>query len=164
MAEVRQGTLTMVLEDSLAPSEQAGTLSKVEVARIHKTPRGLRPLCEDTADALEKAGAQFLAPLGVTPKSLREAGARVEKLDQVILDGEVLLARLKQQSLLNKAEAYAQVRKVNDFVKAQGKHNQEIKTLFQRVLNFFARLRKGKKSSAAKPPLSPAQSAAPGSK
>jgi hypothetical protein len=43
----------------------------------------------DTADAMEK----------VTPDSLRQAGARAEKLDQIIRDGYVVMSALKQLGL-----------------------------------------------------------------
>jgi hypothetical protein len=109
------------------------------VLRIPKAPRGIGLICDTTADALEKAGAKFTAPAGVTPESLRAAGARAEGIDQVILDLEVVMNTLKQGNLLMDAAAWEQVRKMNDQVKSQGKHDAELLVIFKPLLDFFAK-------------------------
>jgi hypothetical protein len=57
----------------------------------------------------------------------------------VVLDLEVVLNKLKQANLLFDAEAWEQIRKSNDQVKAQGKHDPEILVMFKPLLDFFAR-------------------------
>ena len=76
-------------------------------------------VCDAPADALEKSGTKFAAPAGVTPASLRALGKRAEEIDQVILDLDVVLGKLKQANLLFDAEAWEQIRKTNDQVKVQ---------------------------------------------
>jgi hypothetical protein len=145
MVEYKHGSLTLTVDDSVVFSKEAGTLSAKEVARLAKAPPGALPLCEDAASAIEKAGGSFAVPPGVTPQSLRQTAARAQKLELMQKDAEVVVARLRQQAMLEKADAYEQVRKVNDAVKAQGKHNREVRTLFGRVLAFFSFLRGKKK-------------------
>jgi len=71
----------------------------------------------------------------VTPASLRTLGKRAEEIDQVILDLEVVMNKLKQANLLFDAEAWEQIRKLNDQVKAQGKHDPEVMVMFKPVLD-----------------------------
>ena len=104
-------------------------------------PRGIGSVCEVAADILEKSGTRFAAPAGVTPASLRTSGKRAEGIDQVILDLDVVLNKLKQGNLLLDAEAWEQIRKLNDQVKVQGKHDPEVLVMFKPVLDFFARVR-----------------------
>jgi hypothetical protein len=103
-------------------------------------------------ESVEKSGAKFSPPGGVTPASLRTLGKRAEGIDQVILDLEVVLNKLKQANLLFDAEAWEQIRKTNDQVKVQGKHDPEIFVMFKPLLDFFAR---GPRQSAV-PPTAPA--------
>lgn len=139
MAEIRYGTVVVTIADDVMPPERAGSLSPQEVARLPKPPRGVGLACEHAADALTKAGTGFVRPAGVTPESLRRAAHRADAIDQVIVDLEVVLSRLKQANLLFDAEAWEQLRKINDQVKAQGKHDPQLLTMFEPVLDFFAR-------------------------
>lgn len=139
MAEIKHGTVSVTIHDTLAPPDRAGKMSPDEVARTPKPPRGLGLACDNAADAMGKAGAKFAAPAGVSPETLIAAAKRADGIDQVILDLEVVLATLKQANLLFDAEAWEQIRKVNDQVKAQAKHNPELLVMFKSVLDFFAR-------------------------
>jgi hypothetical protein len=139
MADIRHGTVTVTIGDAFAPPPEAGNLSPDEVRRIAKAPRGIGLICEATADAAEKAGAKFTPPAGVTPERLRALGDRAEGIDQVILDLEVVLNKLKQANLLFDAEAWEQIRKMNDQVRVQGKHDPELSVMFKPLLDFFAR-------------------------
>lgn len=157
MVDIRHGTVTVSIADELAPPPEAGSLGPDAVRRIPKAPRGMGLICETAADALEKAGAKFTPPAGVTAALLRAMGGRAEGMDQVLLDLDVVLNKLKQANLLVDAEAWEQIRKVNDQVKAQGKHAPEVLVMFKPVLDFFAR---GARSSAPAPSPAP-QAAAP---
>ena len=139
VAEIKHGSVAVTIPDELAPPEEAGNLAPEDVRRIPKAPRGLGLVCEATADALEKAGTSFTPPSEVTPASLRHMGSRAEGIDQVILDLEVVFNRLKQANLLFDAAAWEQIRKMNDQVKAQGKHDPELLVKFKPLLDFFAR-------------------------
>jgi len=139
MTDIRHGTVTVSIADELAPPPEAGNLGPDEVRRIAKAPRGIGLICDATADAMEKAGAKFTAPGGVSPASLRALGKGAEGTDQVILDLDVVLNKFKQANLLFDAEAWEQVRKMNDQVKAQGKHDPEFTVMFKPLLDFFAR-------------------------
>ncbi|GMU41975.1 MAG: hypothetical protein AMXMBFR23_28410 [Chloroflexota bacterium] len=130
MPEIKQGTVTIIIPDALALPPEAGTLSVKEVRSIAKTRRGVGAACEATADALSKLDGRFAPPAGVTADSLRAAGARAEGIDQVISDLEVLLQTLKQANLLFDADAASQLRRVNDQVSAQGKHDAGLETAF----------------------------------
>lgn len=139
MSELNHGTVTVNFTDGLDPPAQAGKLTPVEVQRIPKAPRGLGLVCDATAAAMEKAGGKFTPPAGVSATSLREAGARAEGIDQVILDLEVVLNTLRQANLLFDAAAWEEIRKMNDQVKSQGKHDAELLVIFKPLLDFFAR-------------------------
>jgi hypothetical protein len=139
MADIRHGTVTITIADDFAPPPEAGNLGPEEVRRIAKPPRGIGLICDTTADVVEKSAARFVPPAGVTPASLRMSGKRADGIDQVILDLEVVLNKLKQANLLFDAEAWEQIRKTNDQVKMQGKHDPEVLVMFKPLLDFFAR-------------------------
>jgi len=139
MVAIQHGTVSVSIPDEFAPPAQAGNLGPEEVRRIAKAPRGIGLVCDATADVLEKSGTKFAPPPGVTPTSLRAAGKRAEGIDQVILDLEIVMNKLKQANLLFDADAWEQIRKTNDQVKAQGKHDPEVLVMFRPVLDFFAR-------------------------
>jgi hypothetical protein len=139
MAEVKHGTVSVTVADALAPPPKAGNLSAEEVKRLPKARRGIGLACEQTADAIEKLGPKFTLPAGVTAASLRTMGSRAEDIDQVITDLEVVLATLKQANLMFDAEAWEQIRKVNDQVKAQAKHDPELLAPFKALVDYFAR-------------------------
>jgi hypothetical protein len=143
MPEIQHGTVTVVIPDEFALPAQAGNMSPDDVRRIAKAPRGLGLVCDSAADVLEKSPTKFTAPAGVTPATLRAKGRRAEGIDQVILDLEVVMNKLKQANLLFDADAYDEVRKTNDQVKAQGKRDPEVMVMFKPVVDFFARARPG---------------------
>ena len=156
MADIRHGTVTVTIADEFAPPPEAGNMGPDAVRRIAKAPRGIGLICDATADAVEKSGAKFTPPAGVTPVSLRALGKRAEGIDQVILDLDVVLNKLKQANLLFDAEAWEQIRKTNDQVKVQGKHDPEILVMFKPLLDFFAR---GPRAAAPAPSPAPQASA-----
>jgi hypothetical protein len=148
MADIRHGTVTVTVADEFAPPPEAGNLGPDEVRRIAKAPRGIGLICDATADGIEKSGGRFAPPPGVTAATLRALGKRAEGIDQVILDLDVVLNRLKQANLLFDAEAWEQIRKTNDQVKVLGKHDPEVLVMFKPLLDFFAR---GPRTSAPAP-------------
>ncbi|HEY3452457.1 MAG TPA: hypothetical protein VGK67_39300 [Myxococcales bacterium] len=139
MAEVKHGNVTVVVDDTLKPPAQAGNLSVVEISRMPKAPHGLGLACEQAANGITTADKKFDPPRGVTADSLRTLGKRAEDIDSVIANLEVVLSILKQSNLLFDGEAWEQLRKVNDQVKAQGKHTPELLTIFEPVLRYFAK-------------------------
>lgn len=148
MTIVKHGTISIKIPDELAPPERAGKLAPEEVARIPKPPRGIGLICAQAADAIEKAGDKFAPPPGVTPASLRAAGERADEIDQFLLDLEVVQQILQQANLLFDADAWEQVRKMNDQVKAQAKHDPALAKMFQQLLDYFARGPRGTKGGA----------------
>ena len=146
MAEIKHGTISVQLPDHLTPPAQAGKLSAKEVKQLPKPRRGVGQLCIKAADAIERVGDAFTPPTGVTPQSLREAGGRADDIDQILVDLKVILARLQQANLLFDAEAWRQVRQVNDQIRAQAKHDPALTVAFQQVLAGFARSSRVKKA------------------
>jgi hypothetical protein len=90
-----------------------------------------------------------VAPL----RGLRAAGARAESIDGVIADLTVVLDILKQANLLFDADAWEQLRKMNDQVKAQGKHEPDLLKIFDPLVKYMARKRAG--GGAVTPPTNP---------
>ena len=136
---ITHGTITVAVPDHLAPPEKAGKMTADEIARIPKPRRGIGVVCDQAADAMEKAAGKFAPPPGVTADSLRQAGQRADDIDTFLIDIDVVREVLRQANLIFDADAYEQVRKMNDQVKAQGKHNPELLTIFQQLLDYFAR-------------------------
>jgi hypothetical protein len=152
MAKIKHGTIVLSIPDELTPPDKAGKMKPEEVSRIPKAPHGLGLACARAADAITKAGDAFTLPTGITIEGLIAAGKRAEDIDQVIQDVEVILATLKQANLLFDAEAYTQLRKVNDQVKAQAKHAPALTRIFKQVVDFFARARANKPADEGAPP------------
>lgn len=151
MANVSHGTITIQIPDALALPEKAGSLSPEEVARIPKPPKGLGYVCAQTAKAMETAGAKFAPPQGVTPATLAASGARADDIDQFLVDIEVVRQKLQQGNLMFDAEAWEQLRKVNDQVKAQAKHDPAILAMFQPLIDFLAKGPRAPKGGGAPP-------------
>lgn len=139
MGKIEYGSIVVTVPDALDPPEKAGKMAPVEVSRIPKAPRGLGLVCDKAAAAIKKAGDKFTPPPGVTPDSIAAAGQKAEDVDLVIGDLEVVTQIMKQANLIFDAEAWEQLRKLNDQVKAQGKHNPELLTMFKDVIDYFAR-------------------------
>lgn len=148
MAQITHGDVVVTLPDDLPIPERAGAMSPIEVARTPKAPRGLGAACDDAAAAIVKAGAMFVAPLGVTPDSLRKTGHDAEFIDGVIASVEFVLNKLKQANILLDAEAWERLRKVNDVVVAQGKTNPEVLAHFAPLRAFMTRGRPSRRPAA----------------
>ena len=116
-------------------------MSPVEVQRLPKVPHGIGLACDQAAAAMEAARGRFTAPAGVTVESLKLAGFRAERIDSVIRDLDVVNAQLRQANLIFDADAWEQLRKVNDQIKAQAKYEPELSSIFQSVADFFGRSR-----------------------
>lgn len=151
MSEIQHGTVSVSIPDQFALPAQAGNLSPDDVRRIARAPRGIGLVCDAAADVLEKSGSKFTAPAGVTPASLRTLGQRAEGIDQVIRDLDVVMNKVKQANLLFDSEAWEQLRKTNDQIKAQGKHDPEVLVMFKPVLDFFSRARTNTSEPAPAP-------------
>jgi len=153
---ISYGSVSVTIAENLMPPEAAGTLSPTEMARVPKAPRNVGAMCEDAADAIERAGKLFVPPAGVTADKLRQAGERADGTDVIIHDMEVLLHRLKQGNVLHDADAYSLVRQVNDQVKAQAKLNPELNKIFALLLQGFATGRKSRPEPEPEPTPAPA--------
>lgn len=138
MTTIQHGTISLEIPDELAPPAKAGKLSPEEVARIPRPRRGIGLVCKQVADAIEKAGQQFTPPKDVTPDMLRAAAKRADEIDQYLIDLEVVKQTLQQANLLFDADAWEQIRKVNDQVKAQVKHDPGLVAMFQQLTDYLA--------------------------
>jgi hypothetical protein len=123
-----------------------------EVKRIPKARHGIGLLCEQAANAVEKADPTLMLPPGITAASLREAGKRAEEIDLYLRDLETLKFILQQTNLLFDAEAWEQVRALHDQVKTQGKRNALLLEQFSDLLHFFAQ---GPRPSGTRPANNP---------
>ncbi|MDI1444136.1 hypothetical protein [Polyangium sp. 6x1] len=139
MAEIKHGSVSVSIPDSLKPPSNAGTLSADEVKRLPKAPRGIGLVGTHTADAINKAGDKLTLPKGVTADALLAACERADAIDQVIIDLEVVLTTLKQANLLFDAEAWELLRKVNGQLKEQMKYNPELGPIFRVLIDFMSR-------------------------
>ena len=135
------GAITVVLPGSVTLPAKAGTLSADELAKIPKPPRAVGAMCERMADVLEETGKGLTRTPEVTPNALRDAGAAADDIDRVIAQAEAVVAKLKQANLLLDAHAYELLRKLNDQVKAQGKHDAQWLTVFAELTSYFAKTR-----------------------
>lgn len=141
MAEVKHGSIVLQLPADYELHEKAGKMDQLEVSRIPKVPQGIRKICDDVADALEKSQGKFTGPAGITPEMLRAAGKKAEQLDPVLQDLKVIQTAVQQSALKDKDFAFDLVRRVNDFVHAYGKRNKEYWSYFGRLKEFFAKIR-----------------------
>jgi hypothetical protein len=148
---ITHGTITVSVPDHLAPPEKAGKMTAEDIARIPKPRRGIGLVCEQAAEAMAKAADKFTPPPGVTADSLRDAGQRADEIDPFLIDIDVVREVLRQSNLIFDADAYEQIRKMNDQVKAQAKHNPELLTIFQNLLDYFARSTSRKAPPAGEP-------------
>ena len=137
MAEVKVGTVTVILPDGMTLDERAGKLSNDDKKSLPRARKGVGLACDQTAAAMEKSEGALMVP-GVTAATLRAAGALAENFDQVIEDVTVALEIVKQGNLLADAEAFTLLRKVNQQVKAQSQFDPSLSDRFQAVTTYFA--------------------------
>ena len=141
MIEIKHGSVTIQLPEGYVMRENAGQLTKLEVSRLIRVPKGVGHLCELTADSVEKVGAKINFPSHITPDSLREAGKKAEKLDALIYDLEVMLNRVRQSALQDKDSAFEWVCQVNDIAKGYGKRNRDVWAIFVAPRDFTQKIR-----------------------
>lgn len=138
---IQHGGVSVTFDASLALDPRAGKLSAEEVLRIAKAPRGLGLVCDLTAASMEAAGTAFVPPQGVEAGTLRRLGTRAEGYETLLTALDVVRDRIAQANLLADAEAWEALRKVNDMVKAQGKHAAELEGMFAPLRDFVRRAR-----------------------
>lgn len=139
MSEIKHGSVTVVIDDSLQIPTEAGKMSPKEVLEIPKPPRGIGGATSDAAQVARDAGDKFTMPAGVTPDVLEKAGEDAEEIDKVIASIEFVLTTLKQANFLLDAKAWEMLRKVNDQVLAQGKTSPEVLTIFKPLTEYMGR-------------------------
>ena len=137
MTEVNVGTVTIILPEGMTLDERAGKLSSDDKRALPKARKGVGLACDQTAAALEKSDGALPVP-GVTAETLRAAGELAENIDQVIEDMTVALEIIKQGNLIADAEAFTQLRKVNQQVKAQSQFDPSLAERFQAVTTYFS--------------------------
>ena len=143
MTELNIGTVKIVMPDGIEIDARAGNLSDEEKREVPRVRKGLGLACEQTAVELEKAGSSFSVP-GVNATDLASKGVLAEGLDEVIEDVEIALETLKQSNLLADADAYTDLRKVNNQVKAQKDFEPGLTDRFATLISYFSRKRKSK--------------------
>jgi len=153
MPEIREGSVTVVLSDSIEVPANAGKLSPDEVRLVPKTRPGLGLACAQAATEMQKRGSEFAVP-GVTAEELRRRGEQAELIDEAIEDVGIIYATLKQANLIIDAAAQELLGKVNDQVNVLGKHDPSIVARFSAVTEYFA-----KKSAKPAKPAKPATEA-----
>jgi hypothetical protein len=145
LAELKYAHITVTIPDHILIPPEAGDLSDEEIQRIPKARRGLGAASEQAAACLETAGPTFVVP-DITPAGLRSKGAMADDIDMVIAEVEGLLHKLKQANLLLDAAAWEDLRKLNDFVKAQGKHKPSVLVQFRPLTEFMSSRRAAPKA------------------
>ncbi len=136
MPQIKEGTVTIIVPDTIEIPEKAGKLKPEEVKRIPKVRRGIGLACANTAVEMGKKGDEFAVP-DTPPAELIRLGAMAEEIDTVISDVEVALNTLKQANLLIDARALDLLGRVNDQVKALGKRDPSILRRFGTVSEYF---------------------------
>jgi hypothetical protein len=137
MKEIRYGAITITISNDFELLEHASRLDRVAVSRIVRAPAGLSKACCQAADSLERVQGQFIEIQGISPEILRAEGQRIEKLEEVIRDLEVVLSRARRTNLVQKAGTYAKLCQLNEVIKAYAKHNPLYERLFKHFLDFF---------------------------
>lgn len=149
MPVITHGTVTVTIPDTLVIPANAGNLTPQEVLKIPKARLGIGLACEQAASALEKT-TNFAAG-AITPHGLRRKGHMAETIDEVIASVEVVLAKLKQANLLLDADAWEELRQLNELVKAQTKFRPELGDHFAPLIEFMGRRRPAASPPAASP-------------
>lgn len=140
MPQITEGTVTIVIPDSIEIPDKSGMLKPDEVKRIPKARKGIGLACAAGAVEMNKKGEEFKVP-GVDPTELDKVGAMAEDIDIVIEDLDVVLNKLKQANLLLDAKAFDLLGRLNDQIQAQGKRDPSLLVRFKTVLDYFRRRR-----------------------
>ncbi len=143
MTTMTQGTVTVTLPDTLEIPEKAGSMSRQEMQRVPKARHGVGAVCEATADAMLK-NPDRLAPFNVDPARLASQGRMSEEIDNVVVDTEVILVKMKQAGTLIDAAAHEELRKVLAFVRGQEKFDPRVVDLVPHLIEYFSTTRNSK--------------------
>ena len=138
MAELREGSVSVTLPDSLSIPEKAGKLSKTEVKRIPKARKGLGLACQATAKAMTTNPTR-LNVNGVTPEALTAAGEAADGIDSHVTDAENITLTLKQANLILDAAAHTFLRRVLAHVRNEEKlGDPHIADLVPTLIEYFS--------------------------
>ena len=162
MSEWKEGRVTVELPESVKLSERAGKISKKDVSRLLKAPRGMGLVVEHTAVALKTAGPSFVAPIGMTPESLRALGIEESnQLERIIHDLLRMVLKLRQGKLLIDHETHLQLRMLKDQVRVQAKYNPQLLLIFASLLELFDKSAVTRKENRARARKAAREVAAP---
>jgi hypothetical protein len=151
MTEIKQGTATIAVPDSVPIPPEAGTLSPDELRRLPKPKKGLWQVCEATAEALNKDPAR-LSPHGVTADKLVSISRAAESMEACVIDMKAMEVRATQASLILSGQAYDELRKVLTFVRGQQKFDNRIADLVPQLIEYFSHQKNGRPSQPASSP------------
>lgn len=138
MPEIKEGTVTVVIPDTLQLPDNAGQLSKKEKQSLPRARRGIGLVGEHTAIGMKKS--EDTAEIeGISADGLAKMCADAESIDTVIADLEVALEQLKQANLLMDADAHTALRKVYAQLSAKAKFDGSVAERFSALFAYFGR-------------------------
>jgi hypothetical protein len=132
-----QGTLTLELEDALAPPEGAGEFTDLEIKRMYKPRKGVGFVAEQCADCVEALGAEITLPPKFTPDNMRRLGHRSEAIDGVIAEVERFLKILKQSNTVFDAECGKDLLELRDYIDAMARNKPSLRDAFKVLFDFY---------------------------
>lgn len=140
MPEIKQGTVTAVVPETITIPDRAGNLTPREVRRLPKARKGVGMVAQQTAETLKKVGNR-VAVQGTTPDEIASAGRIAEAIDEPMNDAQYVAMVLAQANLLLDAEAHLLLRKALTAVRAAEKFDPRIVDLFPALIEYFANSR-----------------------
>jgi hypothetical protein len=139
MKRVKHGCVQVELPESITPPKKAGKMSKKEVRRLLKSPRGMVSVCHQSASAIERIQEPFSLPQELSPGALHEAAQRSEEIAKVMQDLSVILLELSQARLLFDHDTFSRLRYLKDIVKAYAKRDPMLRLAFAPLFELFGR-------------------------
>lgn len=139
MAEIKAGSVTVVLPEKIEVLEKAGKLTPDEIAKNPDKPRpGVGLACKLTATAIKKYPELFKGLQGVTTEELADHGFQADEMDVVLVDLDIARSTARQNNFLLDSRAHRDLRRVLSYIRDQAKFNPEILKVVPHLTRYFS--------------------------
>lgn len=146
-----EDSVSVDLESDLKIPERAANLSPAESKALADAPSGSAALGPIVADAMRRAGADFVAASGTTPEEIEQLASDAVRIDRHIRNADRLRDTLKNADRLIEADLWDKLRMVNDLANIRAKRDGAIAGEFKELSAYMKRFgRPAKKQKTEK--------------
>lgn len=145
-----EDSVSVDLEADLRIPERAANLSPAESKALINAPGSAATLGPLIAEAMRRAGSDFIAASGTTPEEIERLSNDALRLDRHKRNTERMLDTLKNADRLIEADLWDKLRMVNDLVNIRSKREGAVAGEFKELTAYMKRYAGTAKTAAKK--------------